>query len=219
MSASARRVAGLVAALALSAVVAVGCDSGGNNNRGGNSGGGNNSGVGGISPNTSSCTSPGKTVTVGGLTWMAENLNCDASNSWCYGDDNSNCTKYGRLYTWEAAKTACPSDWRLPDTADWRRLVEVAGGSSIAGRKLKSKTGWQAIRGISSTDEFGFSALPGGYRNADGSFDFGGNFGLWWSATESGSGNAWNRYMSYGHNDVYENYDNEGYGFSVRCVR
>ena len=88
MSASVRKAAVLVAALALSAVVVVGCDgdnnSGGPDNPGGNSGGSNNSGG-----NTSSCTSPGKTVTIGGLTWMVENLNCAASNSWGYGDDNS----------------------------------------------------------------------------------------------------------------------------------
>jgi len=207
MRVSVRKVAGLVAALALSAVVVVGCD--GDNNPG-NSGGS-------ISPNTSSCTSPGKTVTIGGVTWMAENLNCATNNSWCYDDDNSNCTKYGRLYTWEAANTACPSGWRLPDTADWRRLVAVAGGSSIAGRKLKSTSGWNSNG--NGTDEFGFSALPGGAGNTGGSFRSAGSSGYWWSGTESGSVNAWNRGMGYDRDNVNEGTSVKGNGFSVRCVR
>ncbi|MCL2219176.1 MAG: hypothetical protein FWC23_04495 [Chitinispirillia bacterium] len=125
---------------------------------------------------------------------MAENLNCATSNSWCYNNADSNCVKYGRLYTWDAAMTACPSGWRLPDTADWNKLVTASGGSSIAGSKLKSTSGWNDRTDGSSgngTDEFGFSALPGGRRDADGSFYYAGYNGIWWSATEYGSGIAY----------------------------
>ncbi|MCL2219562.1 MAG: fibrobacter succinogenes major paralogous domain-containing protein [Chitinispirillia bacterium] len=203
MSASVRKVAGLVAAVVLSAVVVVGC--------------GDDDSGGGISPNTSSCTSPGKTVTIGGVTWMAENLNCATSNSWCYGNDNSNCTKYGRLYTWDAAMTSCPSGWRLPDTADWNRLFTAAGGSSIAGSKLKSTSGW--FNNGNGTDEFGFSALPGGRRNANGTFSSAGDDGLWWSATENDSGDALSRNMNYDITFVVEFIVAKGFGLSVRCVR
>ncbi|MBK6903246.1 MAG: hypothetical protein IPH04_10660 [Saprospirales bacterium] len=39
-----------------------------------------------------------------GLTWMAQNLDFEVSGSWCYGGNAANCQKYGRLYSWAAAK-------------------------------------------------------------------------------------------------------------------
>ena len=157
MNVSVRKVAGLVAALALSAVVVVGCGEDGNPSNGGGS-----------------YTYTGRTVEIGGLTWMAENLNRATSNSWCYGDDTSNCAKYGRLYTWDAAMSACPSGWRLPTHTDWDNLVTAAGGSSVAGSKLKSTSGWNSNG--NGTNEFGFLALPGGFRYTDGRFSNAGNF-------------------------------------------
>jgi len=184
-----------------------------------------------------------RTVKIGnGKTWMAENLNYETSDSWCYGeggpvwDDKinkidkritlsnaevqANCTKYGRLYTWDAAMSACPSGWSLPDTADWRALVRVAGGSEMAVTKLKAKSpDWDG------TDELGFSALPGGDRSASGTFYRAGSNCNWWSATEhwSWSDNAYNRSIYSNNADnaysVGENWNDKGWGFSARCVR
>ena len=155
-------------------------------------------------------------VSIGGKTWMAENLNYSTSSgSWCYGGSADNCAKYGRLYDWETAKTVCPSGWHLPDTAEWRRLVETAGGSSTAGKKLKSTSGWS--NNGNGTDDFGFSALPGGGRGTVGSFNYAGYYGYWWTATESSSGNAYFRNVYYDYDYVYEDYNDVGYGFSVRC--
>jgi len=54
------------------------------------------------------------TVLIGNQCWLAENLNYETGNSWCYHNDPSNCDTYGRLYDWETALTVCPSGWKLP---------------------------------------------------------------------------------------------------------
>jgi|GEM_PF-755760 len=104
-----------------------------------------------------------RTVIIDGRRWMAENLNYEIhveGSSKCYRDSISYCERYGRYYDWYAALKVCPSDWRLPSDDDWNDLVEFAGGSDVAGGKLKSKTGWNGS--LNGTDDFGFSALPAG---------------------------------------------------------
>jgi uncharacterized protein (TIGR02145 family) len=139
-----------------------------------------------------------KTVKIGGKTWMAENLNYEAEGSRCYNDSASYCGKYGRLYNWETAMKSCPKGWRLSTDADWRSLADSSGGDEIAGKKLKSTSGWNNKDDGSSgngTDEYGFSALPGGdftpwcvecgddccYQHI---YESAGVTGSWWSATE-----------------------------------
>ena len=61
------------------------------------------------------------------------------------------------------------------------------------------------------------SALPGGNRNTDGSFNNAGNNGNWWTATENSGGNAYNRNMNYDNDNVNENNNDKGNGYSVRC--
>ena len=68
-----------------------------------------------------------KTVKIGTQTWMAQNLNYTMVNSSCYNDSNVNCKTYGRLYTWAAAKTACPKGWHLPSDTEWSILETYSG--------------------------------------------------------------------------------------------
>ena len=98
-----------------------------------------------------------KTVTIGYQTWMAENLNYVTPGSFCYKDDDSYCDKYGRLYP---MGNACPSGWHLPSSLEWDELIVAVGGDSIAGKMLKSTSGW--FNGQNGTDAYGFSALPAG---------------------------------------------------------
>jgi uncharacterized protein (TIGR02145 family) len=166
-----------------------------------------------------------KTVTVGGNKWMAENLNVKTGTSWCYDNQESNCKKYGRLYAWStAAKMACPEGWHLPTRDEWGTLAKAAGGTGpygaggAAGTKLKSKTDWNDGGG---TDQFGFSALPGGLRFPDGTFSSVGvhGNGYWWAVTQTSDGKAYARGMSSDGNSFIE-FEESGKdkGFSVRCV-
>ena len=66
-----------------------------------------------------------------GKRWTLANLRADSPASYCYNDDSSNCGRYGRLYTWEAARKACGSlgsGWHLPTMEEWRNLAKVYGG-------------------------------------------------------------------------------------------
>jgi len=157
-----------------------------------------------------------KTVEIGGVVWMAENLNYAAEGSVCYDNDPANGDKYGRLYNWETALKACPAGFHLPSDDEWTALENAVGGQSTAGIKLKSAEGWNNYG--NGTDDFGFSALPGGYGNSDGSFDYAGYNGYWWSATENDAGSAWSRGMGDDDDYVDRNDIIKAGQFSVRCV-
>jgi uncharacterized protein (TIGR02145 family) len=97
-------------------------------------------------------------------------------------------------------------------------LVNYAGGTFKAGEKLKSTSGWSGGSSYNGTDNYGFSAMPGGYRGLDGSFVNAGYGGDWWTAAEGENNNAYFRYMNYNYDYVVEAYLDKGGGFSVRCV-
>jgi len=151
--------------------------------------------------------------------WMKKNLDVETEEgSWCYNNSLDSCAKYGRLYTWEAAKAACQLvGKRLPTREDWSALVRATGGA--AGTKLKSKSGWS--NNGNGTDDYGFSALPGGIRHSSGSgggFDNVGSDGRWWMATEHSSGEAYRAGMYNDDDGVDSPYEDKLLGFSVRCI-
>jgi uncharacterized protein (TIGR02145 family) len=155
-----------------------------------------------------------KTVVIGEQTWMAENLNHDVAGSVCYSNVPANCTKYGRLYNWETATTACPQGWHLPSDAEWTQLTVFAGSSD--GTKLRAKSGWSYGNG---TDDFGFSALPGGEGSSSGSFSLAEYRGKFWSSTESNAYDAYYRDIDCNLPNVFRSDYNKNTLFSVRCVK
>jgi uncharacterized protein (TIGR02145 family) len=165
-----------------------------------------------VSSSSSAKSGSVESVKIGNQVWMKKNLNVTtASGSWCYGNNPANCDKYGRLYDWATAmnlpsscntsscasqikakhRGICPEGWHVPTNAEWKTLTDFVG--SPAGKKLKSKSG-------NGTDDFGFSALPGGNRG--GSFSLAELGGYWWSATEYNATDAYNRFMTYGDEGV-----------------
>jgi len=158
-----------------------------------------------------------RTVKIGEQVWMAENLNYNAPDSKFYDNDPANGEKYGRLYNWETAKMACPPGWHLPSIEEWDELVDFVGGKETAGKYLKAKSGWNGDG--NGTDKYGFSALPGGNENSEGSFIDIGGYGYWWSASEYHSYFAYYRSMPYSSEYVGYFIDSKECFYPVRCLR
>ena len=181
-------------------------------------------------------------VRIGNQVWMTKNLNVDRFRNgdpipqartaeewaragenkqpaWCYYEnDPANGAKYGKLYNWYAVNDSrglAPQGWRVPSDAEWTKLADFLGPD--AGTKMKSTGGWAEIG--NGTNSSGFSGLPGGGRYFDGTFNYIGKFGFWWSSSERNTHYAWYRSLTYGSGNVSRLNDDKGYGFSVRCLR
>jgi uncharacterized protein (TIGR02145 family) len=176
-----------------------------------------------------------QTVTIGNQVWMAENLAYAPSsgNFWAYDNNNSNIETYGYLYDWETAKDVCPTGWHLPSDAEWKELEMALGMSQTdaddtgwrgtnEGSKLAANAGLWSDGDLENDADFGtsgFTALPGGYRLNNSTFEYVGYCGCWWTATESNTGNAWYRLVYYFYSGVYRDIYTKAAGFSVRCLR
>ena len=164
-------------------------------------------------------------VTIGTQTWMLRNLDVDDGQGgiYAYNDDESNVATYGRLYTWDAAVRVAASidGWHLPSDAEWTTLTDYLGGADVAGGKLKETgtTHWLTPN-TGATNETGFTALPGGYRlNDDGTFNYIGQNGTWWSATEYDENYAYYRNLHYNLKGLYSYDTNKENGFFVRLIK
>jgi len=151
-------------------------------------------------------------------TWMAENLKyATGKGSWCYENKKINCEKYGRLYDWNTAKKACPEGWHLPSNDEWNILVSFVDKDGGGGSKLKSTTGWDSNG--NGTNNYGFTALPGGYRGSNGIYKLIGSSGLWWSSTDEYNKGIWYGNVYLIDSNLSSYLDLELYGFNVRCVK
>ena len=186
-----------------------------------------------------------ETAAIGNQVWMAENLKVThyrdgteitpvtditawtklSTEAYCYYDNNSsNGDTYGALYNWYAvsdSRNIAPAGWHVPTDEEWQTLVDYLGGSGVAGGKMKEtgKTHWD-YPNTGATNESGFSALPGGYRNlANGHYYNVGSSGYFWSAPEYTRTDGWDRLLTYNHSDVYRHITNKKEGLSVRLVR
>ena len=167
-----------------------------------------------------------KTVKIGNQVWMAENLNYETNNSFCYNEAAEYCAKYGRLYQWATAVDACPTGWHLPASAEFDTLFKAVGGSKKAGMMLKSNSGWNDFDPLvggwnesgNGTDDYSFTALPGGYRLGD---DFRReNFSAYfWSSTENNADDAFYMDLDYDNDSASVEIYYKVAGFSIRCLK
>ncbi|MCL2688983.1 MAG: hypothetical protein FWE57_03945 [Chitinispirillia bacterium] len=175
-----------------------------------------------------------RTVIINHRTWMAENLNFQTDDSYCYDNNLSNCNAYGRLYDWDAAMKACPVGWSLPTSQNWKDLIFLANSSSggMAARSLKSTSGWNVstndqgfynddgLPDGNGTDDYGFSALPGGALSHIREFNGIGSIGFWWGATTVNEVSAYSpRMTSNSISWVGEISSIKNAWYSVRCIQ
>ncbi len=137
-----------------------------------------------------------KTTCIGNQTWMAENLNFNASGSLFYDNEAANGAIYGRLYSWDVimngeassdkvpsgVKGICPEGWHLPSKAEWNILINNLGGELNAGGAIRDTVGWNPPN-IGATNSSGFNAKPGGIENGEGFFSDIGENVYWWTST------------------------------------
>ena len=164
---------------------------------------------------------------------------------WYNDDSASYAGTYGALYTWAAimndsassdanpsgVQGVCPAGWHIPGDSEWKELEMFLGMSQAdadntgwrgtdEGGKLKETgtTHWNSPN-TGATNESGFTALPAGSWDCNGTF---GNLGYntyFWSATENITSNAWYRGLYCNYSDVDRPVTSKDYGFSVRCLK
>jgi uncharacterized protein (TIGR02145 family) len=188
-----------------------------------------------------------ETVKIGNQTWMTKNLDVDRFRNgdiipeaktkdewihagkackpvWCYYEnDKINGEKFGKLYNWYAVndfRGLAPQGFHVTSNIEWTKIVEFLGGKYDAGNKLKSKSGWFGWFHVGGTNESGFNALPGGYRDENnGCFEQLGFGSYWWTSTEHDINEAFNLDLT-SHNDSLNCYENsKKAGLSVRCIK
>ena len=110
----------------------------------------------------------------------------------------------------------CPAGWHLPSDAEWWTLFESIGDTSIAGKKLKSTSGW--YDDDNGMDTYGFSVLPAGIHDGDGSYRTAGKHAGLWGSTENSS-YAYYWFFAYDSERVGSGYTYKNEGFSIRCIK
>lgn len=184
-----------------------------------------------------------KSEKIGTQTWMTENLNVSTFRNgesipeaktegdwdqarinktpvWSYYKfDVKNSTKYGKLYNWYAVSDSrglAPKGWHIPSDAEWKILTDYLGGKGVAGKKMKSKIGWN--NNGNGTNQSNFNALPAGLHD-HGKFSYFGFYGGWWSSTQHLTNNAWLRSVVYDASGFNREDDDFDVGLSVRCIK
>lgn len=158
-------------------------------------------------------------VQIGNLLWLTENLRYQATESECYEEEEANCEKYGRLYSFESSRTACPEGWHLPSPKEWKSLRKTM--KSRKADKIIVPGEWQGEAFNGATNELGLSVLPGGRKDEKGPTFSGNEFGeqgisssYWLDDGEYHWHIRWGKSHIHKHGDI----SRQGRKFYIRCV-
>jgi len=169
--------------------------------------------------------------------------NTGTIEKYCNSNLESNCDVYGGLYQWSemmqyntvpGTQGICTPGWHIPTDAEWKTLEgtvdsnfgvgdpiwDLTGDRGFdAGGNLKETgtTHW-VFPNTGATNSFGFTALPGGARNTDGTWVSFQIIGRFWTSNES-STTAYRRVLNTTRADIYRDATNKLFGLSVRCIK
>ena len=152
-----------------------------------------------------------------------------------YNDVAANAAIYGRLYNWYAindTRGICPIGWRVPSEDDFVILTNylaagiystsvITTNAGKVGGLLKEVgfTHWTTPN-TSATDAFGFSGLPGGWKQGTlyAGIELAAQF---WTTTISTEvpGSPYRFTLYNDNNELRRVYSTKDFGFSVRCIK
>jgi len=185
-----------------------------------------------------------KTTVIDSTEWTAENLdvivynNGDTiphveldeewqkltSGAWCYYlNDDEEGKVYGKLYNWYAIndpRGLAPDGYKIPAEEDFDKLVTfLCGSDKYCGGHLKARSDLWFSPNTGATDLTGFTALPSGHREQDGTFRNIGLSATYWATTESGTNSAAIMRLVHNSDILIQDYDFKGAGFAVRLIK
>lgn len=140
-------------------------------------------------------------------TWMAENLRYEIDDSFCYKNEPAYCEAYGKLYTFGAAKKACPPGWRIPTIADWNLVFQAFGGVKEAGMALQ-KGG-----------ESGMELIAGGFGDPGSVFKNIGISGNYWDAEKKSDNTSGLISIQKGSKEIFHSIIGDWHRNSCRCIK
>lgn len=139
--------------------------------------------------------------------WFTSNLNFEKEGSFCYKNYQEYCNSYGRLYAWQAAMDACPTNWHLSTEDEWNMLTTAYGGVRVAAAEIKEG------------GDSGLDIMMSGFGEHDGSFiDIGVN-GYYWNTAELNGRIPGLITFHTGEEYLSSDQINETHRNSVRCVK
>lgn len=183
------------------------------------------------------------TIRIGNQVWMSENLKTTHYNDgtpipaitdqtiwanlttpgfcWYNNDKPAHHTTYGVLYNWHAVNTGnlCPTGWKVPTGNDIETLNNALGGTAVGGQLKETGTVHWTSPNEGATNESGFTALPGGRRNPDGSFIYLHDFGFFWGSSQLNASEASAFYLYHQNTTFFGVGVSKNNGYSVRCIK
>lgn len=162
---------------------------------------------------------------------------------YCNSNLESNCDVYGGLYQWsemmqyvttEGSQGICFPGWHIPTDTELKTLEgtidsqygvgdpiwDLTGdrGLDAGGNMKETGTTHWVYPNTGATNSSGFTALPGGARNTDGTYPGFQIYGRYWTSSESAT-NAYRRILSASSADISRDDANKNFGLSVRCIK